>query len=160
MASIANHLKGKGENCKKRLEVPPSSLLKSLPLASFGNFLIDFIFKSYSRSSQQSYSKTSAYTFRVPLMRRSKMEMYVSTLEALAYYGPLKITKITYKAKMSYGQLKAILDDLIQKKLVEERTLKKNKVLYAVTPKARTILSYFEELKEMLPIAEDYNPHF
>jgi len=90
------------------------------------------------------------------LMRRSKMEMYISTLEALAYYGPLKITRITYKAKMNCGQLKAILDDLIQKKLVEERALK-NKVVYAVTPRARTILSYFDELKEMLPIAEDDN---
>jgi len=87
-------------------------------------------------------------------MRRSKMEMYISTLEALAYYGPLKITRITYKAKMNCGQLKAILDDLIQKKLVEERSLKEKRVIYAATPKARTILSHFEELKEMLPIAE------
>jgi len=82
------------------------------------------------------------------------MEMYISTLEALAYYGPLKITRITYKAKMNCGQLKAILDDLIQKKLVEERSLKEKRVVYAATPKARTVLSYFEELKEMLPIAE------
>jgi len=89
------------------------------------------------------------------LMRRSKMEMYISTLEALAYYGPLKITRITYKAKMNCSQIKAILHDLIQKKLVEERVFKKNKVIYAATPKARTILSYFEELKEMLPIADD-----
>ena len=37
-------------------------------------------------------------------MRRSKMEMYISALEALAYYGPLKITKITYKAKMNCSQ--------------------------------------------------------
>jgi len=80
--------------------------------------------------------------------------MYISTLEALAYYGPLKITRITYKAKMNCGQLKAILDDLIQKKLVEERSLKEKRVIYAATPKARTILSHFEELKEMLPIAE------
>jgi len=84
------------------------------------------------------------------------MEMYISTLEALAYYGPLKITRITYKAKMNCSPLKAILHDLIQKKLVEERTLKKNKIIYAATPKARTVLSYFCKLKEMLPIAEDY----
>lgn len=90
-------------------------------------------------------------------MRRGKLELYISTLEALAYYGPLKITRITYKAKMNCSQLKAIIDDLIQKKLVEERTLKKNKVVYAATPKARTVLSYFDELKEMLPIAEADN---
>jgi predicted transcriptional regulator len=87
-------------------------------------------------------------------MRRSKMEMYVSTLEALAYYGPLRLTKITYKAKLNCSQLKAILNDLAQKKLVEERKTEK-KVVYAATPKARTILLYFDELKEMLPIAEE-----
>jgi predicted transcriptional regulator len=90
-------------------------------------------------------------------MRRSKMEMYISTLEAIAYYGPLRLTRITYKAKMNCSQLKAILGDLINKELVEERTLKTHKVVYAATPKARTILSYFDELKEMLPIAEDAN---
>jgi predicted transcriptional regulator len=88
-------------------------------------------------------------------MRRSKMEMYISTLEALAYCGPLKITRITYKAKMNCSQLKAILDDLIQNKLVEERPLRKNQIFYAATPKARTVLSYFAEIKELLPTAED-----
>ena len=85
-------------------------------------------------------------------MRRSKMEMYISTLEALAYNGPLKITRITYKAKMNFSQLKPIMDDLIQRKLVEEKKFKKNKTAYSATPKARVILSYFNELKEMLPI--------
>ena len=85
------------------------------------------------------------------------MEMYISTLEALAYYGPLRLTRITYKAKMNCSQLKAILDDLINKKLVEERTVKKNQVVYVATSKAKTILSYFDEVKEMLPIAENAN---
>ncbi len=88
------------------------------------------------------------------------MEMYISTLEALAYYGPLKITRITYKANMNCSQLKAILDDLVQKKLVEERTFRKNKVVYAATPKARKILSCFNELKEILPTAEDSHTGF
>ena len=80
------------------------------------------------------------------------MEMYISTLEALAFSGPLKITRITYKAKMNFSQLKPIMDDLIQKKLVEEKEFKKNKTAYLATPKAIEILSYFNELKEMLPI--------
>ena len=70
----------------------------------------------------------------------------------------MKITKITYKAKMNCNPLKAIIDDLIQKDIVEERTIEKNKVVYAATPKARLILSYFNELKEMLPIAPN-NQH-
>lgn len=91
----------------------------------------------------------------VCLMRRSKMEMYVSILEALAYNGPSQITRITYTAKMNFSQLKPIVDDLIQKKLIEEKKLRKNRIVYSPTPKARTILSYFNELKEMLPIPED-----
>jgi predicted transcriptional regulator len=83
------------------------------------------------------------------------MELCISTLEALAYYGPLKITRITYKANMNCGQLREVLDGLIQNELVEERIFRNNKVVYAATPKARTILSYFEQIKEMLPIAED-----
>ena len=70
----------------------------------------------------------------------------------------MKITKITYKAKMNCNPLKTILDDLIQKDIVEKRTIEKNKVVYAATPKARLILSYFNELKEMLPIAPN-NQH-
>ena len=87
-------------------------------------------------------------------MRRSKMEMYISILEALAYNGPSKITRITYKAKMNFSQLRPIMDDLIQKRLVEERKLKNN-AAYLATQKARIILSYFNQLKEMLPIPKE-----
>jgi len=87
-------------------------------------------------------------------MRRSKLEMYISTLEALAYNGPLILTRVTYKTNTNCTQRKAILSDLIQKALVEQRTLNKSKVVYAATPKARTILSYFTELKEILQIEE------
>ena len=88
-------------------------------------------------------------------MRRSKLEMIISTLETLSYYGPMKITRITYKAKMNCSQQRGILDDLIEKELVEERTLNKNKVVFATTHKARKILSYFEELKVLFPVVED-----
>ena len=87
-------------------------------------------------------------------MRRSKMEMYISILEALAYNGPSKITRITYKAKMNFSQLRPIMDDLIQKRLVEERKLKNN-AAYLATPKARIILLYFNQLREMLPIPKE-----
>ena len=80
--------------------------------------------------------------------------MCISTLEALIYYGPMKITRISYKAKMSYGQLKPVIDDLIQNELIEERVLKKKTVVYAATQKARKTLSYFEGLKEMLLVTE------
>jgi predicted transcriptional regulator len=83
------------------------------------------------------------------------MQMCISTLEALVYNGPLRITRITYKANVNCSSLKPILDYLIQNELVEERTLRESKVFYVATPKARTVLSYFNKLKEMLPIPED-----
>ena len=87
-------------------------------------------------------------------MRRSKLEMHISILEALVYNGPLRITRITYTAKMNFGQLKPIIEDLIQKKLIEEKRFKKKKIAYSATPRAKTILSYFNELKEILPVPE------
>jgi predicted transcriptional regulator len=80
-------------------------------------------------------------------MKREKLKLCISTLEAPAYRGPIKLTRITYKAKMNFNQLKPIMDDLIQK-LVEEKKFKKNKITYSATPKARKILSHFKELKE------------
>jgi predicted transcriptional regulator len=88
------------------------------------------------------------------VMRRSKLEMYIDTLEALAYYGPLKLTRITYKAKLNCSVLKQFLDDLIKQNLVEERIIGKKTVVYALTQKARTVLKHYRELTEMLPIIE------
>jgi len=93
-------------------------------------------------------------------MRRSKLEMSISILKALSYNGPSKITKITYKANMNCSQLKPFIADMIQKELVEKRTLGKGKVVYAATPKARKILSYFSELKEILQIEESAYNYF
>jgi len=80
--------------------------------------------------------------------------LYISNLEASAYYGPMKLTRITYKTRMNCGPLKLILKDLTRKKLVEEKTLKKNIIVYVATPKSRKTISHFEQLKEMLLVAE------
>lgn len=86
-------------------------------------------------------------------MRRSKLEIHIDILEALALYGPLKLTRITYKANIS-GLLKQILKEFMENNLVEERKLK-NIVVYAVTPKARLIISQFKEVSENLPMTEE-----
>jgi len=87
-------------------------------------------------------------------MRRSKLEIYIDILEALALYGPLKLTRITYKANINCGLLKRILKEFMENNLVEERKLK-NIVVYAVTPKARLIISQFKEVSENLPMTEE-----
>ena len=88
-------------------------------------------------------------------MRRSKLEMYVDILSVLAHKGPLKLTHVMYKANVNCSVLKENLTFLIKQGLVEERTLRKQRVVYAVTPRGITVLKYFKELKQALPIVEE-----
>jgi len=81
--------------------------------------------------------------------------MYMDILSALARRGPLKLTHIMYKANINCSVLNEYLDFLIQKELVEERNAHKNRTVYAITQRGVTVLKYFGELKQVLPIAEE-----
>ncbi|MCW3986219.1 MAG: winged helix-turn-helix domain-containing protein [Candidatus Bathyarchaeota archaeon] len=88
-------------------------------------------------------------------MRRSKLEMYVDILKVLSQRGPLKLTHIMYKANVNCSVLKQYLEFLIQQNLVEERTVGKKRVVYAITQRGITVLKHFRELKTVLPIIEE-----
>jgi predicted transcriptional regulator len=88
-------------------------------------------------------------------LRRSKLEMYVDILRVLAHKGPLKLTHIMYKANVNCSVLKGYLDFLLKQGLVEERLLGKARVVFAVTQKGITVLKYFHELEQVLPIVEE-----
>ena len=88
-------------------------------------------------------------------MRRSKMEMHLDILRTLAQKGPLKLTHIMYKSNVNCCVLKEYLDFLTQQELVEERTIKKERIVYMITEKGLTVLKYFRELQIMLPIDEE-----
>lgn len=88
-------------------------------------------------------------------MRRSNTERCIDILKVLAYHGPLKVTHIMYKANVGCSVLNQHLDFLIEQNLVEERTVGKKKIEYAITPRAIIVLKYYRELKQMLPIAEE-----
>ena len=88
-------------------------------------------------------------------MRRSKLEMYIDILKVLAQRGPLKLTHVMYKANVNCSILKEYLEFLIKQGLVEERTVGKRRLLYAVTQRGITVLKYFRELKQVLPIVEE-----
>ena len=88
-------------------------------------------------------------------MRRSKLEMYIDILKVLAHRGPLKLTHIMYKANVNCSVLKEYLDFLIQQELVEEKTVGKKRIVYAVSEKGLKVLKYFRELKIMLPVIEE-----
>ncbi|MGA3111145.1 MAG: winged helix-turn-helix domain-containing protein [Candidatus Bathyarchaeia archaeon] len=88
-------------------------------------------------------------------MRRSKLEMYVDILKVLAQRGPLKLTHIMYKANVNCKVLKEYLDFLAKQGLVEEKIIGRERLVYAITQRGVTVLKYFRELKEVLPIVEE-----
>ena len=91
----------------------------------------------------------------VLLMRRSKLEMYVDIIKVLAQRGPLKLTHVMYKANVNCSVLKEYLDFLLKQGLVEEKIVGKRRVVYATTQRGVTVLKYFRELEQVLPIVEE-----
>jgi predicted transcriptional regulator len=81
--------------------------------------------------------------------------MYVEILQVLALKGNLKLTHIMYKANVNCSVLKEYIEFLMKQELVEERTLGKQRVVYAVTPRGITVLKHFKELRQVLPIVEE-----
>jgi predicted transcriptional regulator len=60
-----------------------------------------------------------------------------------------------YKANVNCSVLKEYMDFLIKQSLVEERTIGKRRVVYAVTQRGITVLKYFRELQLALQISAD-----
>ena len=81
--------------------------------------------------------------------------MYVDILKVLAHRGPLKLTHIMYKANVNCKVLKEYLDFLVGQGLVEERIVGKRRVVYTITQRGVTVLKYFRELEQVLPIVEE-----
>ena len=91
------------------------------------------------------------------MLRRSKLEVFADILEVLVYNGQLKLTQITRKANVNCSLLKEYLAFLIKQNLVEERTVGKRGVIYAITQKGITVLKYFREVRQALPVSKKSN---
>ncbi len=81
--------------------------------------------------------------------------MYVDILKVLAQRGPLKLTHVMYKANVNCGVLKEDLEFLIKQGLVDEKIIRRERVVYAITQRGVNVLKQFKELKEVLPIIEE-----
>ncbi len=88
-------------------------------------------------------------------MRRSKLEQYIDILEVLAFKGQLKLTHIMYKSNVNCQVLKAQLDFLLKNGLVEERIVKKQNVVYAITQRGTSILKSFNQIRQVFPVEEE-----
>ena len=76
-------------------------------------------------------------------------------LGVLAHWGPLKLTHVMYKVNVNCNVLKEYLDFLTKQGLVEEKILKRERTVYAITQRGVTVLKQFRELKEVLPIVKE-----
>ncbi len=90
-----------------------------------------------------------------PQMRRSKLEMYVDILKLLEKMGPLKMIHIMYKTNFNGITLKEQLNFLIKQNLVEERTIKKRQVVFAVTQRGIKVTRHFQELTQEISVIEE-----
>ncbi|MFA5364464.1 MAG: winged helix-turn-helix domain-containing protein [Candidatus Bathyarchaeia archaeon] len=93
-------------------------------------------------------------------MRRSKLEIYIAILRALAYHGKLKPTHITYKANVNCSALKECLDFLLERNLIKEQSVsRRNKTrrVYAITDLGLTALRNVNEINSALHVFEEPN---
>lgn len=89
-------------------------------------------------------------------MRRSKLEIYIDILKALEQTGPLKLSHIIQKSNFNGNILKKSLGFLIKQDLVEEQTVKKRYVVFAVTQRGSSVLKYFEApMQEISSLEEE-----
>lgn len=97
----------------------------------------------------------TAFENRLNVLNRARLEMYVGILSILAHLGPLKLTRIKCKVNVNCSVLSEDLAFLMQKGLVEKRNAPKDGTVYAITQRGITVVQYFGELKQLLPITED-----
>ena len=88
-------------------------------------------------------------------MRRSKLEMYLDILGVLERSGQLKLTHIMYETNVNCCILKGYLDFLMKQNLVEKRNVGRQRAAYSITQRGITVLEYFRELKQALPIVDE-----
>jgi predicted transcriptional regulator len=80
-------------------------------------------------------------------MRRGIIEMHIDILKALAHRGPLRLTHLMYRVNINGSVLKEYLGSLVKQNLIEQRTVGKRRVVYAITQRGITVLKYFRELE-------------
>jgi predicted transcriptional regulator len=89
------------------------------------------------------------------MMRRSRLEMCLDILEVLNCRFPVKLTHIMNKIEVNCSVLKDCLVFLTKQGLVENKTVGKERRMYAITQLGITVLKEFKDLKEVFPIGEE-----
>jgi len=88
------------------------------------------------------------------MKNRSRYEVIAAILKSVTKEETR--TKIMYKAMLSNDQCKLYLDSLIKSGLVHEAS-NGDKTLYRITPKGGKFMSYYDQMKELLPVGIEEN---
>ena len=90
----------------------------------------------------------------IKMKNRSRYEVIAAILRSTSKEETR--TKIMYKAMLSNDQCKIYLDSLLQSGLIREVNIG-NKIVYQITHKGNKFLSYYEQMKELLPVGIEEN---
>jgi predicted transcriptional regulator len=90
----------------------------------------------------------------VKMKNRSRYEVIAAILRSATKEETR--TKIMYKAMLSNDQCKVYLDSLLQSGLMQEVNIG-NKIVYRITHKGNKFLSYYDQMKELLPVGIEEN---
>ena len=85
-------------------------------------------------------------------MFKSNLEVYVDILHELACQGPLQISNLKDKTKIDGSTSKKHLEFLVHNSLVEKRPINKTQVLYTITERGQTIISWFLKVNDDLKL--------
>jgi predicted transcriptional regulator len=88
------------------------------------------------------------------MKNRSRYEVIAAILKSASKEETR--TKIMYKAMLSNDQCKMYLDSLLHTGLIEEVS-RGGKMVYRVTHKGNRFLSYYDQMKDLLPITIEEN---
>jgi len=88
------------------------------------------------------------------MKNRSRYEVIAAILKSSAKEETR--TKIMYKAMLSNDQCKIYLDSLLNSGLIQEAN-NGSKLVYRITHKGNKFLSYYDQMKELLPVGIEEN---
>jgi len=81
-------------------------------------------------------------------MKRNKLDIIYDMLRAIeGKGGKIKPTHLLYKSNLSHQRMKLYINELKDRKLIEEAQVKKKK-MYALTDDGRKFLQRFKQMKE------------
>lgn len=86
--------------------------------------------------------------------KQSKLELYLDILKVLRHNGPLTLNQIIKKANLERTIFKKYIDFLAKQGMVEERAVKTNSGVFAVTQRGTNVIEYFKEISQAPPLVE------